>query len=243
MNPVDSLLESELDSLLNSVDPAVLVSAFLFLNPRLSVASIAKPYFGITPAALARALRRQSDFLREDWKSPALRILAEDNFEDYQRKVTQIARANQHIGIKQYRSSLQAFAIDYLKARGMDPEPFNTQSLDFRSFWMKDRQKKAAWVFLIPDNLADSNGCCKSFKDYTKEYLEFAANSVTLAIFANQYALSARNIDLDGLPQPEIFPNYQQTVILQMTDDYSRLLGEYLLYKENTLVEKEHNHE
>lgn len=168
-----------------------------------------------------------------------MRMLAENNFADFQRKVNQIARANDHCGIKQNRSSLQAFAIEYLKARGMNPKLCNTQSLDFRSFWVKDLKENTAWIFLIPDNLADTNGCCKSFKDYTEEYLEFASDSVTLAIFANQYALSARNMNLTGLPKPEIYSSYQQTVILQMTDDYSRLLGEYLLHKENTLVEKE----
>lgn len=225
-------IELKLSEKLRSIDAGVLVNAYLYLNPDLSQATIAKPVFGISAPALGKALKVTGDNLRDDWQGIVKGLLEKTDLSDLQRKINHIARTQDYAMLIKTREMLIALASEYLRTLGIKPILYNNFFPDYRSFMLKDQNSKAAWIFVVPDNLVDSNCLPISFEEYRNKLLDFYADDVTMAIFATPYALRIRKISLDGLPSPVKLGAVHQVVIMQMTEDYTKLIGAYQWFVE-----------
>lgn len=238
-NYIDKSLQATITEYLRGIDPSVFLDIYLHQHPDQSQASMAKPKFGMTPAAFGKALKRAGDHLREDWVDAVLSLMSNNDLIEFERKANLVFHVQELVNLQTQRESLYSWIPTYLRSLGMEPYFDVVPISAFRVLCYRDRNSDAMWFFVLPHERVGANGEREDYSIYSK-ILEHYNKKTTLAICTTPQRLSARNHN-PGLPsKPSAFlKESPQIVLLELSENYSEVLNAYSSPFETSELEDE----
>lgn len=226
-NYIDKSLQATIAEYLRGIDPSVFLDIYLHQHPEQSQASMAKPNFGMTPAAFGKALKKAGDHLRDDWVDAVLSLMSNNDLIEFERKANHVFRVQELVNLQTQREALYSLIPSYLRSLGLEPYFDVVPISAFRVLCYRDRQSEAMWFFVMPHERVGANGEREDYAIYNR-ILEHYTVKTTLAICTTAQRLAARNQDL-GLPsKPSAFlKESPQFVLLELSENYSEVLNAY----------------
>lgn len=227
INYIDKSLHATIAEYLRGIDPSVFLDIYLHEHPDQSQASMAKPKFGMTPAAFGKALKRAGDHLRDDWVDVVRSLMSGNDLIEFERKAELVFRVQELVNLQTQRESLYSWIPGYLQNLGIEPYFDVVPISAFRVLCYRDKNSPAIWFFILPHERCGVDGKYEDYSIYTK-ILEHYNIRTTLAICTTTQRLAARNQN-PGLPsKPSAFlQESSQIVLFELSDDYSEVVNTY----------------
>lgn len=224
---IDKSLLATIAELVREIDPSVFLDLYLHQHPEQSQASMARPYFGMTPAAFGKALKKSGDHLRPDWSDAVLSLMGNNDLIEFERKANLVFRVQELVNLQTQRKALYSLIPGYLRSLGMEPYFDVVPISAFRVLCYRDRNSDAMWFFVLPHERIGANGEREDYSVYSK-ILKHYNIKTTLAICTTAQRFAARKQD-PGLPsKPSAFlQESPQIVLFELSEDYSEIVNTY----------------